>query len=313
MDNELLKLGAEALRKAALNEDVKKQVLSDPNLFHVFKKAAYRYIGGETMEEALFCIRNLQDEGFFVTTDYMGESIRNESDAIAATAEFIRLIKAFQSAKLSSSISLDLSHIGLLVSEDLVSDNLAAICLEAAKADREVIISMEGTDRTNQIINIYRKTLQAHKNLGITLQAYLHRTKDDLQELIRLPGSIRLVKGAYDTPPGLSLPRGPKLDDVYIGYAEQLLSTDHPCAIASHDHKIHHEIFRCIEQFKPTRYVLEKLLGICDNEFSVHMANGHHCRTYVVYGKEWYLYLCNRLAEYPLNLFLALSDIINAN
>lgn len=231
MDHELLKLGSEALKKAALNEDAKDFILSNPSLFQLFKKAANRYIGGETIEETVPTILRLNRSGYRVTTDFMGESIRNEKDAKEATTEFLDFASAIQSHQLDSSISLDLSHIGMLVSRELAMENLDRLCRAAAKSDQEVIISMEGTDRTDAILDIYKETLKAHSNLGITIQAYLHRTPDDFTEILQLPGSIRLVKGAYDTPSGYSLTRGKELDERYLNYAEQLLAKDHPCAI----------------------------------------------------------------------------------
>jgi len=187
MEENLLKMGAESLKKAALNEDAKEFVLNNEPLFKTLKKAANRYIGGETLEEALGAVREWNDNGFSVTTDYMGESIRNEKDASAATTEFIQFCRGIELQNLNSSVSLDLSHIGLLVSKDLAMQNLKKICTEAQKIDQEVIISMEGFDRTDSILDIYREVLKGHPNLGITIQAYLHRTKEDFQELIALP------------------------------------------------------------------------------------------------------------------------------
>lgn len=310
MSDELLRLGSEALKKAALNEEAKNFVLRHDQLFTVLKKAANRYIGGETLEEAVIAIQQLHQQGYQVTTDFMGESIRHEHEARQATQEFVALAKAINQQQLRSSISLDLSHIGLLVSKDLARQNLEMICQEAALSGQEVIISMEGTDRTDSILELYTQTIKTHPNLGITLQAYLHRTKDDFADLIRLDGSIRLVKGAYETPKHLSLPRGPELDEVYLQYADQLLSQNHKCAIASHDARIHERTAELIDLYKPTAYVLERLLGICNDELCVYKDKGYHCRIYVVYGKEWYLYLCNRWAEYPLNLFRGLADIL---
>lgn len=309
MNNDLLKAGAEALKKAALNEEAKNFVLQHEKLYNMLKKAANRYIAGETLTEALQTIRQLNSKGYTVTTDFMGESIRTEKEAREAADAFIALASAIDREQVQSSVSLDLSHIGLLVSHDLTVHHLQLICDAAAKANQEVIISMEGTDRTDQILSIYKQVLQTHSNLGITVQAYLHRTKDDFQELLQLPGSIRLVKGAYDTPEGLSIPRGPKLDELYLGYAEQLLATHHACALASHDEVIHTEVIKMIDRYKPANYFLERLLGICNETLDLYKDKGYQCRIYVVYGKEWYLYLCNRWAEYPLNLFRGLADI----
>jgi proline dehydrogenase len=169
MEQRLLKIGADSLKKAALNEDAKEFILKNETLFGVLKKAADRYIGGETINETLSSVREWNQKGFDVTTDFIGESIRNEKDANDATTEFVNFAKAIGNEKLNSSISLDLSHIGLLISKDLAMENLKTICKQASEINQEVIISMEGTHRTDNILNIYKETLKTHKNLGITL------------------------------------------------------------------------------------------------------------------------------------------------
>jgi len=310
MEENLLKIGAESLKKAALNEEAKEFILGNEHLFKTLKKAANRYIGGETLEETLLAVSEWNQKGFSVTTDYMGESIRNEKDANEARAEFVNFCKGIGTQNLNSSISLDLSHIGLLVSKDLAAENLKEICKEAAKINQEVIISMEGFDRTDAILDIYKEVLKEYPNLGITIQAYLHRTKDDFQELISLPGSIRMVKGAYEMPKGVSIERGNDLDAVYLDYVEQLLAKNHRCSVASHHEKIHKESIKLIDKYQPTHYVLERLLGIRNEELETYKTKGYHCRIYIVYGKEWYLYLCNRWAEYPLNIFQGIADIV---
>lgn len=310
MEQQLLNIGANSLKKAALNEDAKAFILKNETLFGVLKKAADRYIGGESIDETLSTVRKWNQKGFDVTTDFMGESIRNEKDANNATTEFVNFAQAIGEQKLNSSISLDLSHIGLLVSNDLATKNLKTICAETNKRNQEVILSMEGTDRTDNILNIYKETLKSHKNLGITLQAYLHRTQDDFKEISGLPGSIRMVKGAYETPKGHSMARGNVLDEKYLDYVEQLLSKNHKCSIASHHEKIHQETIKLIDKYQATDYVLERLLGIRNEELQHYKDQGYHSRIYIVYGKEWYLYLCNRWAEYPLNIFQGIADIV---
>jgi proline dehydrogenase len=100
------------------------------------------------------------------------------------------------------------------------------------------------------------------------------------------------------------------LDKIYLDYIEQLLSQNHKCSIASHHDKIHKETIKLIEKYKPTNYVLERLLGIRNEELEQFKNKGYNSRIYVVYGKEWYLYLCNRWAEYPLNIFQGIADIV---
>lgn len=313
MEHELIELGAKSLKKAALNEEAKEFLLKNEKLFNVFKRAAKRYVCGETAQDALKLVHHWNEKGFSVTTDFMGESIRNEKEANDATQEFIKFAKLTREKGLKSSISLDLSHIGLLVSKELTMKNLSAICKEAEAIQQEVVLSMEGTNRTDDILDIYKETLKTHKNLGITVQAYLYRTKDDLKELSKLSGSIRMVKGAFATPKGHSIERGTKLDSIYLEYIEQLLIKDHPCSIASHHEKMFEETTRIIDKCQPSNYVLERLLGIGNDQLEHYKNKGYRCRIYLVYGKEWYLYLCNRWAEYPLNIFQGIADMVDGN
>jgi proline dehydrogenase len=63
-------------------------------------------------------------------------------------------------------------------------------------------------------------------------------------------------------------------------------------------------------QTKSDYYEFESLFGIQNEQLIRLQQEGHPAKVYFVYGKEWYLYLCNRLAEYPQNVFRALSDIV---
>lgn len=309
MNKDLLQIGAEALRKAALNENSKAYILANPVLFQLFKKAADRYIGGETLEETIVKVKGLNN--LKASIEFMGESTRTEQESNAATEEFIRICKQIRLQQLNSTVSLDLSHIGLAISQDLCLHNLDAICQEASKSGIEVIISAEGTERTDAVLNTYQKAIKNYDQLAITLQAYLYRTKDDFKEIIKETGRIRIVKGAFETASGLSMPRGEMLDDVYLSYVDQLLAQNHKCSIATHDKNIQAHAQILIEKYKPTKenYEFESLYGICNDQLLQLQEQGYQTKLYFVYGKEWYLYLCNRIAEYPMSIFQALNDI----
>jgi len=311
MENQLLQVGAEALRKAALDENAKDYILNNPALYQLFKKAAERYIGGETLDETISKVA--AQNGLKCSIEFMGESTRTVQESNEATEEFIRICKAIGENNLNSTVSLDLSHIGLAVSGELCLANLDLICNEAAKSGIEVIISAEGTERTDAVLGVYKNAVKKHDNLAITLQAYLYRTKDDFEEIIKEKGRIRIVKGAFQTAEGLSMPRGEALDAVYLEYIERLLAQNHKCSIATHDSVIQERAKLLVQKYKPAKemYEFESLYGINNEQLSVLKDEGYQTKLYFVYGKEWYLYLCNRIAEYPLNIFRALNDIVN--
>jgi proline dehydrogenase len=306
----LLKTGSAALRKAAMNVEAKQFVMDNPRLFQLFRKAADRYIGGETLDETIIKVKSRNAEDMKCSIEFMGENVRSAEEAVEATDEFVRICKMIHLQELDSTISLDLSHIGLELSQNLCLENLDRIC-EAAGDRIEVIISAEDAGKTDSVLNAYRRASQKHDQLAITLQAYLYRTKEDLASIKSNKGRIRIVKGAFETPQDISIPRGAELNDVYLQYVDQLLATGRKCAIATHDAIVQKEAVKLIDQYQPSHdlYEFESLYGIQTERLLELKAKGYKTKLYFVYGKEWYLYLCNRIAENPMNIFQALGDI----
>jgi proline dehydrogenase len=307
---QLLTTTAASLRKAALNEEAKQYILSNKPLFYTLKKAADRYIGGETLEETAEKAITQNGQGFKCSIEFMGENTVTVAEVEAATAEFLRVIDGIRAHQLHCTVSLDLSHIGLALSRGLCQQNLHAICEKAGNI--EVIISAEGTDKTDDVLHVYQEAAKTFSNVSITLQAYLYRTADDFKEIIKSPGRIRMVKGAFETAPGLSLPRGSALDEVYLGYVDTLLREQHLCAIATHHDYIQQQAKQLVQQYGTDKslYEFESLYGIQGGQLAQLRDEGHPAKVYFVYGKEWYLYVCNRIAEHPLNLLVAMNDIV---
>ncbi len=312
LDNKLISIGSEALRKAALNQQAKNYILENEILYGVFKKAANRYIGGETLDETIMKVVNECNNGFKCSIEFMGENTKTAVEAIEAKDEFLKVCHAIAKRQLNSTVSLDLSHIGLGIDRDLCHQNLDEICSLAKSNQTEVIISAEGSDATDNVINLYLEAAKQYENLSITLQAYLHRSKDDFKQLLKARGRIRVVKGAFDVPSELALSRGETLDEIYLNYVDQLLSLKHRCSIATHHDKIQQSVKQLIKQYSASKdlYEFESLYGIRNDQLIKLKEEGYPAKIYFVYGKEWYLYLCNRIAEYPMNIFLALNDIV---
>lgn len=310
--NELLNLGASALKKAALNKEAKAFILNSKPLYQALRKAADRYIGGETLEETIPKVIQENQKGFKCSIEFMGESTLTEYEANQAKDEFIEIAREIKKQNLNSTFSLDLSHIGLAISKDLCLNNLHQICSASQQNGIEVTVSAEGAERTSSVIEVYREASKTHSNLAITLQAYLYRSKDDFQDLLKENGRIRIVKGAFATPEGISMPRGAKLDEVYLDFVDQLFAKNHKCSIATHHHELQQEAKKLVQNYKPAAdyYEFESLYGIQTEQLTALKEEGYVTKLYLVYGKEWYLYLCNRIAEYPLNLFRALNDIV---
>jgi proline dehydrogenase len=83
----------------------------------------------------------------------------------------------------------------------------------------------------------------------------------------------------------------------------------HQVSIASHDEAIHKQIIeRGYLQYSLVE--AEMLYGIRPELCKQLKDDGLPVRVYLINGVEWYLYLCNRIAEYPPNIYVAITDMI---
>lgn len=303
---------ATALRHVALDESVKSYVLQHPSLYKSLLNAAARFIGGETLVECCAVAKQLNEQGHAVTIDFMGESTLNAATAEQATQTFMEVIRTIAQQKLDSSVSYDLSHLGMVIDPELGYENAGRLAQAAKAAGIEMMISMEGTDRTTTILDIYRRLGEQFDNVGITVQAFLYRTPADLDSILERPGKIRLVKGAYEAPSHLAMSRGWQLDSVYQQLAQKIIAAEHPCSIASHDQTILDQVHQFIgaRSAKPNNLEFEMLKGVTPERLEAIRGAGYRTRVYLPYGQEWHLYLCNRLAEYPPNIYQAIADAV---
>ncbi|KAM3113291.1 proline dehydrogenase family protein [Phormidesmis sp. 146-33] len=302
---------AEALRHIALDETVKLYVLKHPPIYQALRHAAMRFIGGETLTNCVEITKSLNEQSHAVTIDFMGESTRDAEMAEHATQEFLNVIEAIANQNLDASISLDLSHIGMVIDAELGYKNAFILAEAVQQTGLEMMISMEGTDRTALILEIHQRLCEQFNNVGITLQAYLHRTSNDLANALQRPGKIRLVKGAFEAPSNLARSRGAELDTAYRQLIETLLKSGHSCSIATHDQSLLNDAHKLIQEqnIVSAKIEFEMLQGVTPERLKTMSELGYRTRVYLPYGQEWHLYLCNRLAEYPPNLYQAIVDI----
>ncbi|NVM76562.1 proline dehydrogenase [Duganella sp. SG902] len=311
----LVDQAAGALRALALDEAAKERFCNDPLLRPYMHKVSQRYVAGHTVDEALRRVEQIIARGHAASAEYMGESVRDEAFAMAETEVFMELVRAIGQRNLNCSISFDLSHVGSLVDSELGYRNARRIALAAAEINREVMISMEGIDRADDIYAIYTRLHVEDdlRNVGITVPAKRHRTARDLPALMKLPGRIRLVKGAFLEPEGVAHARNsPELATAYRRYAQELLLSGHKCSIATHDRGIQANISDLVlqERIDPRWFEFESLIGLGTEQIDALQARGFPTREYAVFGQEHFLYVLNRIAEEPVRVYQAIIDVM---
>jgi proline dehydrogenase len=303
---------ADALRRLALDEDLKQRTMADPALAAVAHRVARRYVGGETIDEAFDRVAGILARGHSVSVEYTGESVRDAALADAETDVFAAVAERIARTGVPSTLSLDLSHIGLVVDPELGYRNAVRLAELTARAGTEMMISAEKSDRADLVLATHRRLCADFDHVGITVQARLHRSVEDLKRVLELPGRIRLVKGSFLEPESVAYPRGSKeLHRAYVGFAETLVDSGHPTSIATHDEGIIDVLRASRERTLTADHVeFEMLLGLGTNTLDRLHTNGFRTREYVIFGTQWWLYVLNRIAEEPERLYTALVDAV---
>ncbi|USG64952.1 proline dehydrogenase family protein [Brevibacillus ruminantium] len=297
------------LRTIARDLKLKEFVMNTPWLYQLLLAAAKRYIAGESRGDALDRAAGLQAAGYAISLEYIGENTADLTECRKATDEFLALIRESSQRGLPVHICFDLSHIGLMIDEELALSHAEELAAAARENGQILMISMEESAKTEAIYRLYERLASRHEHVGITVQAHLHRTWDDLPRLLDLPGRIRLVKGAFREEPQVALPRSKELQTRYLELTEKIVQAGHPLSIATHDQQI---VQAVREQgfLSESQVELEMLCGVCEEEARMIRDEGVPLRLYVTYGTEWYLYLCHRIAEHPPQLYRALADML---
>jgi proline dehydrogenase len=296
-----------ALRKvilgAADNPQVRRVVSK-----HGMRLGGSRFVAGETMDDCVRVLRELNDRGLYANTTLLGEAVRDEDEARAVADEYIVLVDRLVAETLRANVALKLTHLGLELSEELAYGNLRRI----VERGSFIRIDMEQSAFVDPTLRLYRRLRDdGFDNVGTVLQAYLYRTEADLESLLPLQPNLRLVKGAYLEPPDVAYPKKADVDAAYVRLLETMLRAGGYTAIATHDETIvEHAIRFADEHALPNdTFEFQMLYGVRPQLQLDLAARGYKVLVATPYGPEWYPYLMRRLGERPANALFLLRNL----
>ena len=267
------------------------------------RRAAIRFVAGETLDEAAAVARDLNSRGFLVSLDLLGEHVTDAALACQSAEGYGVCLDRIQADGLEANISIKLTQLGLGLADELAERLLGELAARAAAAATTVTVDMEESALTGATLDIYCRAQTQHGNLGLALQAALHRTPADLARVLPLGGHIRLCKGAYDEPAEVALRRREQVSAAYASLLAELMACEgvRP-AVATHDGRL---VARARELAggRKQPFEFQMLYGIRPSLQAELVAAGFPVRVYVPYGEAWYPYLTRRLAERPANVW----------
>ena len=280
----------------------------------IVKKISSRYIAGDTLQEAVSTISDLNKEGCVATIDLLGESTESKADAASKLKDYKKVLDALDEHDLNSGISVKLTGLGLTLNEELCRANLEEIIEYAAARGRFVRVYMEDSPYTEATLNLVGDMYGRHENTGAVLQAYMRRSIEDVQNIIGVGFSVRLCKGIYDEPRAIAYKDFDTVRQNYIFLLDELLKGGVYVGIATHDEFLIWHALRLIHQLEvpEDRYEFQMLLGVDEQLRSILVDSGHKLRVYVPFGEDWYEYSSRRLKENPKIAGYVTKDVIGS-
>jgi len=261
-----------------------------------------RYIAGSKLEDAVRVIKELNSKGMMATMDLLGEESKEPDKAHQAAEEYLRILDIIKKENLHSNVSVKPTQMGLLIDKEICYRHIRSIVEAAKKQNNFVRIDMEDRHCTTDTINLYLRLKEEFGNhVGTVIQAYLRRTSEDINQLVKNRANIRMCKGIYDEPRKAAYKDMAIINDNFKLNLEKLLHAGCYTGIATHDEKLVWHALSTIEKLdlKYDQYEFQMLLGVDEELRQIIIDSGHRLRVYVPYGQEWYQYSKRRLKENP--------------
>jgi proline dehydrogenase len=279
------------------------------------RRSVSRFMPGESLDAAMEAARALEQKKIASVFTNLGENVKDRAEALQVTEHYVEVLRRIHESGLHTEISVKLTQLGLDLSPDFCFDNLDRI-IAGEKKDAIVWVDMEASPYVDATLYLYKRALAKYPNVGICLQAYLYRTQKDVEDLLPMRPSIRLVKGAYKEPPGIAYPKKQDVDENYFSLATAMMAAQaagrcHRSAFGTHDVKLIRRLAEHAAQngFPKNNFEVQMLYGIQREEQERLAREGYRSAVLVAYGTYWYPWFVRRLAERPANLWFMARNL----
>ncbi|MGE3276866.1 MAG: proline dehydrogenase family protein [Vicinamibacterales bacterium] len=281
------------------------------------RRSVSRFMPGESFDDMLVAARGLAEGGIGAVFTRLGEGVRELSEADAVAAHYVEGLGRIGAAGLSAEPSIKLTQLGLDIDAEQGYRNARAVA-EAARAARQYLwVDMEQSGYVDATLDVVRRLRQDFTDVGVCLQAYLHRTPEDLESLMAAGIGIRLVKGAYMEPETVAIQKKSGVDAAYASLARTMVAPASRAAGARAVFGTHDPVL--IETIRSgasaagvakSAYEFHMLYGIQRAEQQRLASAGAGIRVLIAYGEYWYPWYMRRLAERPANVWFVVKNLV---
>lgn len=261
-----------------------------------------RYIAGTELADALCAAEQFAARGIWSTLDVLGEFVTEWEHAERYAEQAEAVLEAIAQRQLPAYLSVKLTALGVDIERERGYGLLHRLVERARRLGLFVRIDMENSPYTDLTLDFYRRLRhEGYDNVGIVIQAYLRRSRADIESLLPLRPAIRLCKGIYIEPPEIAYQSREEVRRNYKELLELLLRSGVHTAIATHDEELLRFAEAALRRYAVPRelYEFQMLLGVRPERRELLRRQGHPVRVYIPFGHNWYGYSLRRLRENP--------------
>lgn len=313
---------------------------------------AYRYISGATIDQVIKTLERLRKQKQAFTIDLLGEAVITEAEAESYRDRYLELMEKLSEAakrwptvaQIDQADGEDLPKAQVSVkltafysqfdaldekgSREKVSGHIRTLLRRSQELGVAVHFDMEQYAYKSITLEILKdllleKEFRSRTDIGVTLQAYLRESEQDLRDLVawaklrESPITVRLVKGAYWDQETIKSRQKHWPNPVFEHKVEtdasfermtQILLENHSylyAAIGSHNVRSQARTIAIAEELKVPRraWEMQVLYGMGDQLAKALSDQGYRVRVYCPYGDllPGMAYLIRRLLENTAN------------
>lgn len=293
----------DALLWASKNETLKTHV---PRWGFV-QRALRQFMPGERLDDALEAAATLAGRGVTTMFTKLGENLTDVAQADEVVTHYLDAYDRIAALGLDTEISVKPTQLGLDLEVEHAARSLEILAAKAEAVGNWLWVDMESSEYVEPTLELYKRAKAKHFPLGICLQAYLHRTPQDIVDLVPMHPGIRLVKGAYKEPATIAFTKRSDIDDAFFRIGADLLTATADgvkLGLGTHDVTLldRLEVVAKAAGIEKDAYEIQMLYGIRMEDQYRYAAGGYRMRDLTAYGEQWYPWYVRRLAERPANL-----------
>ena len=280
------------------------------------RRAVSRFMPGESFDDMLGAARVMAGQGVGSVFTRLGEGVRDRAEADAVLAHYLECLTRLRQIGVDCEPSIKPTQLGLDIDRRLALDHLLALAERAHECGTYLWVDMEQSCYVDVTLDFMHRLRERYPQVGVCLQAYLQRTREDLVDLMGRGVGIRLLKGAYNEPATIAFPKKSDVDANYLALAQTMVEAGSRAAgsrvvFGTHDVPLIAAIRQHarLSQVEASAYEFHMLYGIQRAEQLRLVSDSALVRVLIAYGAYWFPWYMRRLAERPANVWFVAKSL----